>query len=382
MNKNIYYLGFVSFFTDLASAMVTPVLPIYIVYVLQSSIDKLGLVVAITTFVSYFFRVLFGYLSDRFQIKKPFIVFGYIISAISKPLFAFSSSYQSVAILQSSERMGKAIRSAPKDSLLSYYSKQNESGKTFGFHKTMDIAGELFGAVVIFLIFYFYGDSLEVFKNIFLLTFFPGLIAVLIVLFFVEDSPPKNKNVKYKLQKEDYKLSPLLFSYFCFLFFILSDSFFIITVKEAGYLTTYIPLFVIVLTLTQTLFSYYLGVMSDNKGAKFVLMVSYAFGILSILALMFDFLWLGFIFLGIFTVASLNATRSYISKYAINKASVYGFFYGGIALFSSLGALSIGYIWNYFGQTEALIFSLLGMSTVTMLSFFKLKNTPSSAIIK
>lgn len=364
MNKNIYYLGFVSFFTDLASAMITPILPIYIVYVLNDGIDKLGLIVAIATFVSYAFRILFGYLSDRFHIIKPFVVFGYLLSAITKPLFAFSSSYQSLAVLQSTERMGKAIRSAPKDTLISYYSKKNESGKTFGFHKTMDIAGELFGAIVIFCILYFYGDSAEVFKNIFLLTFIPGLIGVLILLFCVEDSQPIHKNIKYQFESSDYKLFPLMVSYFCFMFFIFSDSFFIVIAKEAGYLTLYIPVFIIVLTLTQTLCSYYFGTMSDKKGSLFVLKISYLFGILSTVALIYHLLWLGFIFLGIFTVASLNATRSYISEYATNKASIYGIYYGGIALFSSLGALSIGYIWKYFGQNSALLFSLVGMSVI------------------
>ncbi|MBU1657458.1 MFS transporter [bacterium] len=370
INKNIYSLGFVSFFTDLASAMITPILPIYIVYVLHDGLDKLGLIIAAATFVSYSFRILFGYLSDKFQIRKPFIVLGYLLSAITKPLFAFASSYQSIAVLQSTERLGKAIRSAPKDSLISYYAKKNESGKTFGFHKTMDIAGELFGAFLVFLIFYFYGESPEIFKNIFLLTFIPGLLGVLIILYFVEDSPYEKKNVKYHFEKADFKLFPLLWSYFFFMFFIFGDSFFIIIAKEAGYLTTFIPVFIIVLTLTQTVLSYYFGLMNDKKGSESVLKISYLFGILSVAALMADFLWGGFVFLGIFTVASLNATRSYISEHAINKASIYGVFYGGLALFSSLGALSIGYIWQYFGQTNALIFSLVGMLTVSVVTLF------------
>jgi MFS family permease len=371
MNKNIYYLGFVSLFTDLASAMITPILPIYIVYILHDGIDKLGVVVAMATFVSYFFRILFGYLSDKYQITKPFLLMGYLLSAITKPLFAFSSSFATIAILQSTERLGKAIRSAPKDTLISYYAKKNESGKTFGFHKTMDIGGELFGATMIFLIFYLYGDSVEVFKNIFLFTFIPSLLGVLIVWFFVEDAEPKKGAVKYEFQKADYKLFPLLFGYFFFTFFILSDAFFIIIAKENGYLTAFIPLFVVVLTLTQTLCSYCFGVMNDKKSSAFVLKLSYLFGIFSIVALMFNLLWPGFIFLGVFTVASLNATRSYISANAINKASIYGIFYAGIALFSSLGALSIGYIWQYFGQSSALYFSLFGMMCVFIISLLK-----------
>ncbi len=372
MNKNIYYLGFVSFFTDLASAMITPILPIYIVYILHDGVDKLGIIVAIATFVSYFFRILFGYLSDRFQIVKPFLVFGYLISAITKPLFAYATSFQAIAALQSTERLGKAIRSAPKDTLISYYAKENQSGKTFGFHKTMDIAGELFGAIVIFFIFYLYGDNVAVFKNIFLSTVIPGVIAILIVAFFVEESAPKSKTIIYRFQKVDYRLFPLLLSYLFFTFFILSDSFFIITAKESGYITAYLPLLMIALTLTQTLFSYYFGIMSDRKSTLFVLRISYLFGILSIGALLLNFIAISFVFLGVFTVASLNAARSYISINAINKASIYGIFYAGIALFSSLGALSIGYIWHYFGQESALCFSLFGMIITFVVSLLKI----------
>jgi len=371
MNNNIYYLGLVSFFTDFASAMITPVLPIFIVYILNDGVDKLGVVIASATFVSYIFRILFGYLSDRFQIRKPFLIIGYSISAISKPLLAFSSTYQNIALLRSVERMGKAVRSASKDSLISTYSKKNESGKTFGFHKTMDIAGELFGAIAVFSIFYFYGTDEDILRNIFLLTFIPGIIGVLILSFFVQDDTAKSKDKKYKFAKEDFRLFPTLFIYFCFIFFMMGDSFFIIVAKEAGYLISFIPLFIIVLTLTQTLTSYYFGVMSDKKGSQNVLRFAYISGIASIIAIKFGFIWLGFIFLGIFTVASLNAIRSYISVNAVNKASIYGIFYGGVAIFSSLGALSFGYIWQNFGQSDALMFSFVGMIMIFIVLLLK-----------
>jgi len=145
---------------------------------------------------------------------------------------------------------------------------------------------------------------------------------------------------------------------------MMGDSFFIIVAKEAGYLISFIPIFIIVLTLTQTLTSYYFGVMSDKKGSYKVLSLAYLSGIASIISIKFGFIWFGFIFLGIFTVASLNAIRSYISVHAVNKASIYGVFYGGIAIFSSLGALSFGYIWQNFGQSGALMFSLIGMMMI------------------
>ena len=373
MNKNIYFLGAVSFFTDLASAMIAPILPIYIVYILHEGINRLGFIIAAATFVSYAFRVLFGYLSDRFRIVKPFILFGYVVSAFTKPLFAFSSSYMSITILQSTERMGKAIRSAPKDFLISYYAKKDESGKSFGMHKTMDIAGELTGTVIVLFVFHFFGERIDVFKNIFLLTLIPGLIGALIMMFFVEDIKAQHKNKKYSFNRADYRLFPVIFSYFGFVFFIFSDSFFIISAKEFGYTTALIPVFVIIFTLSQALCSYYFGTMSDKKSSEFVLKIGYIFGMLSIGMLLFDLLWAGFIFLGVFTVASLNAIRSYISCNAINISTLYGIFYGGVAVFSSLGALSIGYIWQYFGQTNAMIFSLIGMFTVFIIFLYSTK---------
>ena len=143
IDKNIIALGFVSFFTDMASSMITSILPLYIVYVLHEGVDKLGVILAVATFISYGFRFVFGYLSDRLQIVKPFVVVGYMISAITKPLLYFSSSWVSVALLRGLERVGKSVRSATKDSLISAYSPKNKSGKNFGFHKTMDIAGEI-----------------------------------------------------------------------------------------------------------------------------------------------------------------------------------------------------------------------------------------------
>jgi len=141
----------------------------YLFYVLYQGVDKLGFVVAVATFISYGFRVLFGVLSDRLQIVKPFVVAGYFISAVTKPLLALSNSWQSVAALRGLERMSKAVRSAPKDSLISEYSG-GKSGKSFGFHKMMDVAGEMSGALIAFGCCIFWVKTKQ-----FLGSFLPGL---------------------------------------------------------------------------------------------------------------------------------------------------------------------------------------------------------------
>ncbi len=370
INKNIIALGWVSFFTDMASAMVTTLLPIFIVYVLSEGVDKLGVIIAIATFTSYIFRILFGYLSDRYRIVKPFVVAGYIISAIAKPLLAFSESFSSVAFLRASERLGKAVRSASKDSLISSYAKENSHGKTFGFHKMMDIAGELSGALLIFLIFLFFAKDESTIRSIFEFTILPGLLAVIIMILFVQDAPKKTQELQGVLNKEDYKLFPLLFIYFGFLFFVISEQFFIVYAKDSGFSLATIPLLIILFTFVQTVVSYYGGLLVDKSGSFKVILISFIFGILSMLSVKFN-LWLSFAFLGLFTVLSLNAIRSYISLHAKSKGFVYGVFYGGVAIFSSLGALVIGYIWQHYGMENVLKFSVTGMLFITSLLIFR-----------
>lgn len=369
INKNIIALGFVSFFTDMASSMVTSVLPIYIVYVLHEGVDKLGYIVAIATFVSYAFRLLFGYLSDRLQIVKPFVVTGYLVSAVTKPLLAFSGAWQSIALLRGSERMGKAIRSATKDSLISAYSPK-KSGKSFGFHKMMDAAGEMSGAIIAFGALYYLGKSPEVFKSIFLWTLLPGLLAVIVALFFVQDAPYKVKSKTQLDFSTDKKLMPILILFFIFTFFVFNESFFIIKAKESGIAITYIPLFIILLYFVQSVSSYYFGTLIDKFSAYSVLLFSMVAGIVSMILLYFNFVIASFILLGLFSVSSLNAIRAYISNRAHNKGSLYGIFYAGVALFGALGATVTGLIWKHYGEDGAILFSLGGLLCVVILYLF------------
>jgi len=372
INKNVIYLGWVSFFTDMASSMVTTLLPIFVVYVLHEGVDKLGIIIAVATFVSYGLRILFGYLSDRYQIVKPFVVGGYFISALTKPMLMFSYSYTSVAVLRSFERMGKAIRSASKDVLISNYSHKAKAGKSFGFHKMMDVAGEMSGALIIVIIFYFVTQNEEYIRNIFGWTLVPGLIGVLIAIFFVQDVPKKVEKANVVVNKEDYKLFWILGSYFFFLFFFMSNEYYILYAKDLGMTLFQIPLLVIASTLTQALLSYYSGTLIDKVGSKIMLFISYIFGLLAILNLKSELIWLAFIFLGVFTVVSLNALRVYIAKNAVSQGFIYGILYGGVAIFSALGALVIGQIWARFGWIDVAVLSLVGCGFITFVLFVTL----------
>jgi len=362
INRNVIMLGWVSFFTDLASAMIMPILPIFVVLVLDEGMDKLGIIVAISTFASYALRLLSGYISDRYGIVKPLVV----------SLIGLTQGYQSVAALQVAERLGKGLRSAPKDVMIVQYSRENASGKTFGFHKMMDIAGELSGALLLFGILWYFGQSETVMRNIFYATLIPGIIGVVIVAFFVRDVPKPQYSSKqsFSLMEDDRKSIGALFFYFLFLLFVFSPSFFTMQAKEIGIATTVIPLLFVVSSGVQTLSSYLLGILIDRFGVKRILAFSYACGAAAqgLLTLKTPlFTWIAYMFLGLFTVASLNANRVFIAQNAFNKGSVYGVFYAGVALFGALGAYIGGLIWEYFDMQTALLYSFVGTFSLTLL---------------
>jgi len=373
IDKNVILLGWVSYFTDMASAMINPILPIFVVLILHEGMDKLGIIVAVATFVSYALRLLSGYISDRYGIVKPLVVGGYALSAFSKPLMGSAHCYQSVAALKAFERVGKGLRSAPKDLMISAYSKDNASGKTFGFHKTMDIAGELSGTLILFALLWYFGQSETVIRNIFYATLIPGLAGLAVAAFFVKDIQVKRSrsDTRFSFTVRDKVAVKSLFFYFLFLFFLFNEAFFTMQAKSVGIATAVIPLLFVVSTTIQTLTSYPLGLLIDRYGVDRVLLFSYLSGIAAQLLLLLQkplFTWIAYAFLGLFTVASLNANRAYISQFADNRGSVYGVFYAGVALFAGAGAFVSGMIWEHFSMQSALLYALAG--TMSILLFF------------
>ena len=358
-------LGWVSFFTDMASAMINPILPLFIVIVLHEGMDKLGIIVAIATFVSYALRLFSGYIADHYGLVKPLVVGGYAFSALSKPLIGFTQGYESVAALKAAERLGKGLRSAPKDLMIARYSKENESGKTFGFHKTLDIAGELSGTLILFGLLWIFGQSETVMRNIFYATLIPGIIGLMIAAFFVHDIPrPKSSpNTSFALTVRDKKVVRSLFFYFLFILFLFNDAFFTMQAKGVGIATALIPLLFMVSAGMQTLTSYLLGSLTDKIGVKRIMVFAYFCAVTAQAFLYMKsplYTWFAYAFLGLFTVASLNANRAFIAQKADNRGLVYGIFYAGVALFGAAGAYISGLIWESFGMKIALEFSLGG----------------------
>ncbi len=228
------------------------------------------------------------------------------------------------------------------------------------------------GTILLLGLLYFLGESENTIRNIFFATLVPGLVGLFIAVLFVEDIPRKKvrKSRRFILTERDRSTIGSLFFYFFFLLFIFSDAFFTMQAKDVGVATVMIPLLFVVSTGVQTLTSYLFGVWIDRVGAGKMLAFAYLCGAAAQGLLYLQkplFTWLSYAFLGLFTVASLNANRSLIAERADNRGSVYGLFYAAIALFGAAGAYISGMIWEHFGMHSALLYGLAGTSIMALL---------------
>ncbi|MCH9742777.1 MAG: MFS transporter [Proteobacteria bacterium] len=370
--KNIWALGWVSFFTDMAMAMLKPLIPIYVVYVLNQGIDQLGYVLAVTTFVSYALRWLGGWLSDRFQVTKPLLVVGYGISTFANPLFAIAQTWVGVAAVSSLERLGKALRAAPKDVLIAASANQSKEGRAFSVHKTLDIAGEALGGLIAFLLLTWLGSSAEWIQQIFYWSLFPGLVALFILVFVVEDkakqhsSAPKHTN-EYQPLSTDIKL--MLGLYFIASFFMINESFVLIRAHDVGFHIEWLPLLVLLGGLIQTFVALPIGKQLDNLDFNRILIIGLAMGLISLLLMLvpsISAILAAVIFQGVFSIALLNSIRVKIAKSTVYKGYAYGVFYAGTAIATALGAVLTGWIWKAFDANSAILLAITG-TLVTLL---------------
>ena len=148
--RNVFFVGLTSFFTDISTEMVYPLIPIFLTTVLGAPIAVVGLVEGIAESTASLLKVISGWISDRTRRRKGLTVIGYSLAAISKPILAFSFFWWQVLIARFIDRFGKGIRTSPRDALIADSTSKEEYGKAFGFHRGMDTLGAAFGPLIAF----------------------------------------------------------------------------------------------------------------------------------------------------------------------------------------------------------------------------------------
>lgn len=186
LGGNVVAIGVVSFFTDVSSEMIYPLLPVFLSSVLGANASFIGSIEGAAESTSALLKLASGWWSDRVTRRKPLVVFGYGISSLVRPLIALMQSAGQVLAIRVVDRVGKGIRTTPRDALLAESVAPEIRGRAFGFHRAMDNAGAVIGPLIAFALLTWWGTSI---RTVFWLSAVPALIAFLVLLAFVKDVP-------------------------------------------------------------------------------------------------------------------------------------------------------------------------------------------------
>ena len=382
-------MGLVSFFTDISTEMVTSVLPLYIIKDLDLSRTILGAIEGSGEFVNYIFRIPSGYISDKIGKRKILIIIGYGISTISKPFFIFVTSFVDTIIVRISDRIGKGIRTAPRDALIADSIDQSISGKAFGIHRTLDQIGAIIGPLFAFLI-------LELFQNIqyiFLLSIIPGIISLFILIYFVRDKLYTNSkkglaNITFFSNLQILFIENKTFVYIIIILAIFSlgafnYSFVLLKSSDLGVEQSFIPIIYAIINITHTIIGIPSGILSDRIGKERVLIIGFLLFIISTIFMYFSdknniiyIISIPLIY-GLYVGISETIQRALISKYVSqqNRGTAFGFYGLIVGVCLLIGNITFGFLWDNYDINIALLYSisLSTLAIIFMLGFIKIK---------
>lgn len=277
IKRNIVALGIVSGLTDVSSEMVFPLLPLFLTTVLGASAAVLGLIEGFAASTAAFFQLLGGWLSDKWGKRKPIILAGYSLSAIAKPLFALAMAWQHVLAIRFLDRVGKGLRSAPRDAMIADSTPQKFRGKAFGFHRAADTLGAVVGPALAFVALAALNNDL---RAVFWLAAIPGALAVACLVLFVREQKPKYKIAKRVSLKifaqlpKQYRLFVVSTTVFALANFTVA--FLLLRASNLGIKTELIPLVYLGYNAVYLLAAMPFGMLSDKIGGKRVLAFGYA----------------------------------------------------------------------------------------------------------
>src|SRR5437016_1690423 len=194
LGRNVYALAAVSFFTDVSSEMIYPLLPVFLTATLGASASMLGMIEGAAETTASLLKLASGWWSDRVRRRKPLVVFGYALASLVRPLIAAAQSATQVLFIRLADRVGKGIRNSPRDALIAESVDPSIRGKAFGFHRAGDNAGGVVGPLVAFALLQWWAFQM---RTVFWLALIPGILATITVIVFVKETqrPPAREDV-------------------------------------------------------------------------------------------------------------------------------------------------------------------------------------------
>ena len=295
ITRNVLLLGLVSFLTDVSSEMLTYLIPLFLVNVLAASPGVVGVIEGLAESAATLFRLLSGWLSDRFERRTVLVGFGYGFSVLGKALYLVATSWPIVLAARLGDRFGKGIRTAPRDALIADSTPEDTRGRAFGFHRALDTAGAVVGvAIAAIVVQMLQGDVVQLagdtFRTLVLIALVPGAAAVLVIVLAVRDVPRKRATAgaESKAEARPPRMDASLLRRFpaSFWFFVLasglfalgnsSDAFLSLRSQNLGLAVRDLLFVVLAFNITNAVVSLPAGAASDRFGRRGPIAVAWA----------------------------------------------------------------------------------------------------------
>ncbi len=367
----VYVLGAVSFFTDIASEMVYPLLPLFLTGALGASTTVVGLVEGIAEATASLFKVVGGRISDRMAARKPLILLGYGFPALLRPILALAVAPWQVLTYRFLDRVGKGLRTAPRDALIAETVDRDSYGRAYGFHRAMDSLGATIGPLLAFLLL-----PLLDFRGVFWVSAIPALLATLVILFFLREKRGQARPLP------PLRLSAFSLRYRWFLLVtgvatlgLSSNAFLILRLSDLGLSAAQATLVYTAYNLLYALMAYPLGSLADRVGARALVMLGFVTYALVYLGFGLSSAgWQGvvlFLLYALYSAAFEGSSRAYLAQIipATEKASAIGLYHTLVGLLLLPASTLFGFLWQHFGSSLA-FFTAASLAVAAVILFW------------
>jgi MFS family permease len=384
ISKNVFALGSTSFLTDVSREMIYPLLPLYLRSVLGASTTFVGLVEGIAESTSSVLKVVSGWLSDRLRKRKTLLLWGYSLSAVTRPLIAIATAGWHILVVRFVEKVGKGVRVPPRDALIAESCTPENRGRGFGLHRSMDNVGSIVGPLLATSLLVYLNKD---YRTLFWISSIPAFLAIGILTFVVSEKGREisqakvpSENRRFDLKQFNKRFKIFLMATVVFEMANSSNAFLLLRVQDIGLSLELIPIIYLFSNIFKTISSMPGGILSDKLGRRNLLVVGWI--VYGISYFGFAFItsvtqaWVIFGIYGLFSGMTEGVKKAFVADLIPKEArgSAYGI-HSFLESFPQLPAsLLLGFLWQKFNAAVA--FSV-GASFAIVAGFFLLLFIPA-----
>jgi MFS family permease len=358
--RPVWLLGFVSLFTDAATEIIYPLMPVYLSRVLGASALSLGVIEGVAEGVNSLLKLMSGWWSDRQTKRRPIVIAGYALSSAARPLIAIAGTWMHVLLIRVVDRTGKGIRSAPRDAMLTRLADASSRGRIFGFHRAMDHTGAIVGPLLATMFLFFLPGQ---YRLLFALTAIPGALAVSTLFLVKEPEPELPELPELRELRPSEPLPTRLYAVLgIILLFSLgnsADAFLLLRLADALGTATYVPLLWAGLHVVKASLSTWGGSLSDRIGRVRVIAMGWA--IYALVYLGFALSASAHAYVALFLVYGVHFALAEGAEKALvadltpsrQQGTAFGLYNAALGVGALIASIAFGYLYQRFGPATA-----------------------------